>query len=119
MFTIVAGFLALLVACAAGWLTCYWGVRCSSASLRHLTKEIEKIIMTQLELSVALDKLTAQVGKVAKEQSDRFDALTAKIKDLTDIIEAGEVTTEVATALANVQSALTAMDEAVPDAPTP
>jgi len=75
--------------------------------------------MTQAELSAALDKLTLQVGKVAKEQSDRFDALTAKIKDLTDIIEAGEVKPEVATALESVQTALQAMDESVPDAPAP
>jgi len=75
--------------------------------------------MTQQELSAALDKLTAQVGKVAKEQSDRFDTLTAKIKELTDIIEAGEVTPEVATALASVQTALNTLDEAIPDAPNP
>lgn len=75
--------------------------------------------MTQAELSVALDKLTAQVGKVAQEQSDRFDTLTAEVKRLTDIINAGEVTPEVATALGNVQTALNALDEAIPDAPEP
>lgn len=80
---------------------------------------VRKIIMTQTELSAALDKLTSQVGKVAKEQSDRFDALSAEIKRLTDLIEAGEVKPEVATALASVQTALQALDEAVPDAPTP
>lgn len=78
-----------------------------------------KLIMTQQELSVALDGLTTKVGKVAKEQSDRFDNLSAEIKRLTDVIEAGEVKPEVATALANTQAALENLDAAIPDAPEP
>ncbi len=73
--------------------------------------------MNQQELSAALDKLTTQVGKVATEQSNRFDTLTAEIKRLTDLIEAGEVTPEVTKALETVQAALQSMDEAIPDAP--
>jgi len=75
--------------------------------------------MTQVELSAALDKLTVQVGKVAKEQSDRFDALSAEIKRLTDIINAGgDVTPEVTAALGSVQVALENLDQSIPDAPT-
>jgi len=88
------------------------------AILIRLAEMEHKILMTQAELSAALDKLTAQVGKVAKEQSDRFDALTSKIKELTDIINAGgDVTPEVTAALASVQSALGTLDDAIPDAP--
>lgn len=81
-------------------------------------KEMEKrIVMTQKELSDALDRMTVQTGKVAKEQNDRFDALTATIKELTDAINAGEVKPEVATALTNAQAALDSLDAAIPDAP--
>jgi methyl-accepting chemotaxis protein len=87
---------------------------------KDINQKLEKIIMTQTELSVALDKLTAQVGKVAKEQSDRFDTLSAEVKRLTDIINSGgDVSPEVAKALESVQAALQSLDEAVPDAPTP
>lgn len=90
----------------------------NNAILHRMAEMEKKILMTQAELSAALDKLTAQVGKVAKEQSDRFDTLTAKIKELTDIINAGgDVTPEVATALTGVQTALGALDDAIPDAP--
>ena len=74
--------------------------------------------MKQAELAAALKDLTAQSGKIAKEQSDRFDALTAKINELTAIIEAGdEVTAEVTAALAEVKTALQSLDDVVPDAP--
>lgn len=92
----------------------------TTAILQGMDRKLDKIVMTQAELSVALDKLTAQVGKVAKEQSDRFDALSAEIKRLTDIINAGgDVTAEVTAALGNVQTALNSLDDAIPDAPTP
>ncbi len=88
--------------------------------LKDINHRLDKIIMTQAELSVALDKMTAQLGKVAKEQSDRFDALSAEIKRLTDLINAGgDVTAEVAAAITGTQTALDAMDAAIPDAPTP
>ena len=85
--------------------------------LLRMERQLQTLTMNQGELSAALDKLTAQVGKVAKEQSDRFDALTLKIKELTDIIEAGEVKPEVAAALESVQTALDTLDAAIPDAP--
>ena len=75
--------------------------------------------MTQVELTDALNKLTEQEGKIAKEQSDRFDALTAKIQELTDIINAGEVTPEVTAALAGLQTAVQSLDDVIPDAPPP
>lgn len=85
--------------------------------LEAIAKQLKSILMTQQELSVALDGLTAKVGKVAKEQSDRFDALTAEIQRLTDVINAGEVTSEVTAALDKVQTALQSLDDAIPDAP--
>ncbi len=88
------------------------------AILQRMERSLEKLTMTQVELSAALDKLTVQVGKVAKEQSDRFDALSAEIKRLTDIINAGgDVTPEVTAALASTQAALDSLDAAIPDAP--
>jgi len=89
------------------------------AILQRMERSLEKLTMTQVELSAALDKLTVQLGKVAKEQSDRFDALSAEIKRLTDIINAGgDVTPEVTAALGSVQVALENLDQSIPDAPT-
>lgn len=80
-------------------------------------KEMERrLIMTQTELSAALDKMTAQTGKIAKEQSDRFDTLTAEIEKLKKLIEEGAVKEEVQRAFENVQAALNNMDAAIPDA---
>ena len=74
--------------------------------------------MTDKELSDALDKMTAQMGKVAKEQSDRYDVVVAANKALQDLIDAGGVITpatqEKAAAL---QKAIDDLDASVPDAP--
>ena len=82
---------------------------------------IERLIrMTQQELADGLLAIQTQVGKVAKEQSDRFDALSKTIADLQAVIEAGgEVTPEVQEALTGVQTALQALDDTIPDAPAP
>lgn len=89
--------------------------------LTHLRTINRKINMaTQAEIAAGLKQIQTQIGKVAKEQSDRFDALTAKIKELTDLINAGgDATPEVTSALADVQTALQALDDTIPDAPTP
>lgn len=90
------------------------------ATKSDLEQMEKRIVMNQIELTAALDKLTAQTGKIAKEQSDRFDALTKTIQDLKDVIAAGgDVTPEVTAALANTQAALDSLDAAIPDAPTP
>lgn len=74
--------------------------------------------MTQTELAAALKSLTEQEGKIAKEQSDRFDVLTQKIADLTAAVNtAGNVSTEVTDALAGLQAAAQSLDDAIPDAP--
>jgi predicted XRE-type DNA-binding protein len=96
--------------------------RCTSrpgpVNHQDVVKLLKQIIMTQAELAAGLKTIQTQVGKVAKEQSDRFDALTAKIKELTDIINAGgDVTPEVTEALASVQTALNELDSTIPDAP--
>jgi uncharacterized protein YgbK (DUF1537 family) len=98
----------------AAWLKSH----VAAATKQDLAAMERRLLMTSNELSIALDKLTTQVGKVAKEQSDRFDVLTAKIKELTDIINAGgEVTPEVTAALEATQAALNSLDAAIPDAP--
>jgi hypothetical protein len=64
-----------------------------------------KILMNQQELTTALNDANAKIAKIAKEQGDRFDTLTAKIQELTDIINAGgEVKPEVMAALGEVQT---------------
>jgi len=74
--------------------------------------------MTPQQLETLLNNQTTQIGKIAKEQSDRFDTLTAKIKELTDLLAAGgSITPEIETAAANVQTALDALDASIPDAP--
>lgn len=75
-------------------------------------------IMDNIALAAALDALTKQQGKIAKEQSDRFDAQSKKIQELTDAINAGgTVSPEVVTKLAELQAATQLLDDAIPDAP--
>ncbi len=73
--------------------------------------------MTEQELIAQLAALKLQIGKVAQEQSTRFDTLTTTIANLTTQINSGEVKPEVAAALADVQTALQALDDTIPDAP--
>ena len=83
-----------------------------------LNEKLKDIIMTQKELADGLTALTAQQGKIAKEQSDRFDAQALKIQELTDAINAGgTVTPEVQTALDGLKAATQALDDTIPDAP--
>lgn len=73
--------------------------------------------MTQKELADALTRLETQEAKIAAEQSARFDAQTAAIKDLTDKLNAGgDVTPEVAAALAKLEQTTQALDDTIPDA---
>lgn len=89
------------------------------ATKHDLKEMVDKIMaMTAQQLEDALDKMTTQAGKIAKEQSDRFDALTQAIKDLNDQIAAGGgVTPGVEAKQAALQTALDSMDAAIPDAP--
>ncbi len=81
-------------------------------------EKLEKlIVMKEEELEALLDKQTTQIGKIAKEQSDRFDVLTAKIQELTDAINAGEVKPSLVEKATAVQTALDSLDAAIPDAP--
>lgn len=77
--------------------------------------------MTDAELGALLDKMTVQSGKISKEQSDRFDTVTAANKALQDIIDAGGVggviTQDTVDKAAALQASLDALDGAIPDAP--
>jgi geranylgeranyl pyrophosphate synthase len=76
--------------------------------------------MTPQQLEVLLNNQTTQIGKIAKEQSDRFDTLSAKIKELQDLIDAGgTITPAIETAATAVQTALDELDASIPDAPPP
>lgn len=86
------------------------------ATTQDLREMERRQLMTSQELSVALDSQKTQLGKIAKEQSDRFDALKIEIADLKRAIEAGEVNPEVAAKFADVQTAVDNMDAAIPDA---
>ena len=88
--------------------------------LQLVEEQIINILMAnQTELAAELKALKTQVDKVAKEQGDRFDMLTAKIAELERTIQQGEVTPEVTAALAEVKTALDALDATIPDAPPP
>ncbi len=92
-------------------------------ALRPATKqdllEMEKrLMMTSDQLETLLNNQTTQIGKIAKEQADRFDTLTAAFNALQALIDAGgTISAKVETAAANVQAALDSLDAAVPDAP--
>src|SRR5678816_76663 len=83
-----------------------------------VVKMLKQVIMNQQELAAGIKTLTAQQGKIAKEQSDRFDVLTAKIDALEKAIAAGDVQPEVTTAFTELQAAAQSLDDAIPDAPT-
>ena len=73
---------------------------------------------TQAEIEQGLVDMKAQIGKVAQEQSARFDTLTARIADLGAQINAGGTATPgVVTALAEAKAALQSLDDVIPDAP--
>lgn len=74
---------------------------------------------TQTELAEELRKLKAQQNKIAKEQSDRFDAQLAKIAALEAAIANAPVTAEVENALTELKAATQALDDTIPDAPAP
>ena len=94
-------------------------LRCWPVTHRSLDKKLDQIIMTQKELATKLAELTAQEGKVAKEQSDRFDAVSAALKALQDSINSGDapVSQEVTDNLASLSTAVQSLDDAIPDAP--
>ncbi len=84
---------------------------------RRLEQIESTLIMKTKELADALDALTAQEAKIAKEQSDRFDVLTARIKELEDAVANADVPSEVTDALKSLQAAAQSLDDAIPDAP--
>lgn len=76
--------------------------------------------MTNAQLETLLNNQATQIGKVAQEQGDRFDVLTARNKELQDLINAGgTITPAVEQAAANVQTALDSLDASIPDQPGP
>lgn len=90
----------------------------NQAILCRLAEMEQRILMTSAQLETALNNNTTQIGKIALEQSTRFDVLTETIRLLNEQIgQGGAVTPGVETAQANVQTALDSLDAAIPDAP--
>lgn len=99
----------------AGWK---WFRSFLPATKLDLAEMEKRMARTQAELAADLDNLTKQSAKIAKEQSDRFDALSTKIQELTDLLNAGgSVSDEVETKLAELKLAQQSLDDAIPDAP--
>jgi multidrug resistance efflux pump len=74
--------------------------------------------MDAKQLETLLNNQTTQIGKISKEQSDRFDKLSAEIARLQALIDAGgAITPEIEAAATNVQTALDNLDASIPDAP--
>lgn len=94
-----------------------WCRRSASAIREDLLEIKTLILMTKTELEAGLKALTAQSGKIAAEQAQRFDDLSAKIKALEDAINAGEVPAEVTAAFEELKTAQQALDDTIPDAP--
>lgn len=87
------------------------------ATKHDLAHALHIILMNAQQLETLLNNQTTQIGKIAKEQSDRFDALVAANKVLQAAIDAGNLTPEIDAAAAKVQSALDNLDASIPDAP--
>lgn len=72
---------------------------------------------TQTELAAEITALNEQQKKIAREQSDRFDAQTAAIKALEEAIANAPVSVEVTNALAELKNTTQSLDDTIPDAP--
>ncbi len=87
---------------------------------QNQTERDKQMAISQADLATGLTQFQTQIGKVAQEQSDRFDALTKTIADLQAVIAAGgTVSPDVENAFTNVKTALQALDDTIPDAPPP
>lgn len=75
--------------------------------------------MTQDEITAELQKLRTQNKKIAKEQSDRFDAVEAARKALEDLINSGAAKPELVEAMTSLRTEMQEFDDVIPDAPTP
>lgn len=87
------------------------------AQLDRIEQTLKYIMATQAELAAQLVALKNQQNKIAKEQSDRFDAQLAKIAALEAAIANAPVTAEVENALTELKAATQALDDTIPDAP--
>ncbi len=91
---------------------------CHRVSKKDLDKKLNQILMNQKEEAAALVALKAQIQKATAEQQAASDALKKEVADLKAVIDAGgDVTPEVASALADVQAAVQTLDDTIPDAP--
>lgn len=109
-----------------GWITIG---KLPSEQERHksLLKLIRQIMATQTEIAAELvatkDRLVSATNKITKIGTET-DSLLTKIKELEAVINAGTVSPELQAAFDGVkaqvdslESAVTATDEKVPDAP--
>lgn len=80
---------------------------------------ITHMAKTQTELAAELAALSAKTDKIAAEQRQRFDDLTAVINRLTEQVNAGTVTPEVEASLNELATKLASLDDTIPDAPAP
>ncbi len=115
LVAIVFGLMVLLLAQAIANLI---EKHKDNAILIWIVKIERQIMASQTEIADGLTQLTAQIGKVATEQSTRFDTLTAKINELEAAINAGgDASPAVVDALAGAKTALQSLDDTIPDAP--
>ncbi len=84
--------------------------------LNIITKEIKHMAKTQAELAAEMKDLGVELGKIGTETQTLLD----KIDELGKIIAAGgEVTPELQAAFDDVKAQAQAVDDKVPDVPTP
>lgn len=88
----------------------------ATAILSKLARMEMEIQMTEKEITDGLNKLTAQQGKIAKEQGDRFDAVNVELQKLKDQLANGDLPAAT-TAFNNLQSAVQSLDDVIPDQP--
>ncbi len=81
--------------------------------LTNLTIKINQIMSTQKEIAEKLTALQAETEKVAAEVKAKLDELAEAIKNQ------GNASPEVETALANLTTAVAAVDDLIPDSPPP
>ena len=92
------------------------------AELRGIHLKLEAIMATQAELVETLKQVLEQQKKTATEiqgLKSESATLTQRVADLEAVIASGEVSQELADAVAAVKAQAQVVDDAIPDVPTP
>jgi len=96
---------------AVGWVIRNALSRRVSARLQHIENHIHNIMGTQAQVAAGILELKVQLGKIGTEVTGKLTALEEAI------LAQGNASPEVELALAELKTAVQAVDNLIPDAP--